>query len=153
MRRTVLLLAVVGLPHVVQGQSPQWLPTVSTGMRVRAAVDGSPRPPIVGNFVGAARDTVRIALTRTTVVALATPTLAWLDVSEGRERGRWAFMGGVAGLLAGGFIGMLAMREEDPGSLAPVAGLFAGAVLGAPTGAIIGAIYAPERWTRYTKPR
>jgi hypothetical protein len=153
MRRALLILSLLTVPHVVGAQTPQWLPAVSTGTRVRAVVDGSRTPAIVGIIVGATRDTVRLALTNSSIVALAMPSLVWLDVSDGRERGRWAFRGGAIGLLAGGIIGMMAMRDDGAGSLAPIAGLLAGAILGAPTGAIIGAVYAPERWTRYSNPR
>jgi hypothetical protein len=148
----VLLLYAVG---AAKAQGPQWLPAISAGTRVRATVQDSPRPPFVGAFGGATSDSVRVILTGTTSLSLATSTLAHLDVSQGRERGRWAFVGGLIGAIGGGLIGGAALAGEADESfgLAPVAGFFAGIVIGAPMGAVLGAVFAPERWTRYPNPR
>lgn len=147
------LLVCAGSLHAQTGAS--WVPTLTAGTRVRATILDSPRPPLIGAFGGVSADSVRVILIGTTTLALHTGTLAHLDVSEGRERGRWAILGGLIGALGGGLIGGMALAGEADASmgLAPVAGFFAGMVIGAPTGAIVGAITAPERWTRYSNPR
>lgn len=149
----IALLLSVAVPARAQ-TGPGWIPHVSAGTRVRATVIDSPRPPVIGAYGGATRDSMRVILTGTTSLSFYTPSLAHLDVSEGRERGRWAFIGGMVGAVGGGLIGAASMSGGDYAmTFEPLVGFFAGMVLGAPTGAIIGAIYAPERWTRYSNPR
>ena len=131
-----------------------WIPVISSGTRVRATIVDSPRPPLVGSFGGATADSLRLILTGATGLTFHTRSVAHLDVSEGRQRGRFAVIGGLIGGVGGGIIGAVAMSDDyDTSGLEGLVGFLAGAVLGLPTGAIIGALNAPERWTRYSNPR
>ena len=147
------LLMAAAAPAAAQ-TGASWVPVISSGTRVRATIVDSPRPPLVGAFGGATADSLRLILTSSTSLSLEARSVAHLDVSEGRERGRWAVIGGLVGGLAGGLIGAAALGDDnDTTGLAAFAGFLAGSVLGLPTGAIVGAVYAPERWTRYSNPR
>jgi hypothetical protein len=73
-----------------------------------------------------------------------------VEVSEGRNRAGTAFVWGGIGLLAGGVIGGTLMND-DP--LERLVGGFAGMAFGVLTGAVAGALAAPEHWRVVWSPR
>ena len=74
-----------------------------------------------------------------------------LEVSRGRQRWLWGFLGATAGFFAGGLLGAQTYDtgESDIDGILAAA---AGAVIGTVSGAVVGAIAAPERWKKVPRP-
>jgi hypothetical protein len=70
-----------------------------------------------------------------------------LEASRGRQRWLWGLLGATAGFFAGGLLGV---QTYDTGEsdIDGILAATAGAAIGTVSGAIIGAIMAPERWKR-----
>ncbi|HET9011340.1 MAG TPA: hypothetical protein VFN38_05960, partial [Gemmatimonadaceae bacterium] len=94
-------------------------------------------------------DTLAVAVSGgNALLQLPMNRLASIDVSEGRDRLGWSTRGAGIGVIGGGLVGAIAVWQESHGDLGVLAGFFAGGMLGAGSGAIIGALMAPERWNR-----
>lgn len=108
---------------------------------------------MMGTYIGVSADSLRVAIANAAVtVAMPLRSVEWIDESRGRPVARWAILGGIMGMVAGGVIGAAIGEHEDPGGLMSVAGLLLGGLFGAPTGAIVGGLSAREEWTRHVNP-
>lgn len=127
--------------------------SLPTGTRVRV-LDRSGGERFTGTILRITRDTLGLAVGGgSALVSLPTTRLASLEVSEGRERARSAWRGAGIGLVVGGLVGAVSMRGDGtPGDIGVLVGFFAGGVLGAGSGTVIGAIAAPERWRPVSLP-
>ena len=146
--RLACVLALFTLAPALRAQYNR--PYLPAGTRVRV-LDRAGGTPFTGNVQRLTFDTLGVAVGGgAALVQLPTSRLVSLEISEGRERLRWAVKGAGIGLLAGGLIGAASMRDDTSavGDLGALAGFFAGGVLGAGFGAVGGAILAPERWRR-----
>ncbi len=144
----VAVLTLFAIAPSLRAQYDRPYLPVGTRVRVLDRVGGA---PFIGSVQRLTTDTLGVAVAGgAVVVQLPTSRLAALEVSDGRERGAWAFRGAGIGLLAGGLLGAASMRSDstEPGDLSAIAGFFAGGVLGTGLGAVVGAIVAPERWHR-----
>jgi hypothetical protein len=149
-RRAVIAaaLALFALAPTVRAQYDR--PYLPVGSRVRV-VDRVGGAPFLGTVQRLTVDTLGVAVGGgAALVQLPTSRLVSLEISDGRERAGWAMRGAGIGLVAGGLIGAASLRDDPPapGDLSALAGFFAGGVLGAGFGAVVGAIIAPERWHR-----
>ena len=121
--------------------------SIPTGTRVRIVVGSS--ESFTGNLLRLTSDTLAVATgSGGALVQLPTSRLSSIELSEGRDRLGGSVKGAGIGVLAGGLIGGIALRRSEGPGIAALAGLFAGGILGGGTGAIVGAIVAPERWRR-----
>ena len=137
------LCCVVALAVPLYGQGDRIF--VAVGTRVRVGGDGI--QPFTGSVLRLTPDTLSVAAgSGRALVMLPTTRLTSIEVSEGRDRLGWAVKGAGIGVLAGGVIGSATLGRDD--QLARLAGFFAGGVLGAGTGVLVGAVAAPERWRR-----
>jgi len=121
--------------------------SVPLGTRVRVVVGAN--EPFTGNVFRLTSDTLAVATgSGDALIQLPTSRLSSIEVSEGRDRLSGSIKGTGIGVLAGGLIGGVAIGRSEGNGLAGLAGMFAGGIIGAGTGAIVGAIVAPERWHR-----
>lgn len=142
-----ILLASAQLASAQQRST--WFLPVQAGTGVRVTVDSAANV-IRGSFRGMSGDSLRVELARGAAIAMPIGRVVYVDESQGRERWRWFWIGALAGAAAGGILGAWSMREED--ELGRFVMTLAGITLGAPTGGIAGAVFAPERWTRHWNP-
>lgn len=147
-RRAVLpvVLAACATAPTVSAQTDRF--TLPAGTRVRV-LDRSGGERFTGTILRVTQDTLGLAVGGgSALVSLPATRLASLEVSEGRERAQGAWRGAGIGLVVGALIGAVAMRGDGttPGDMGVLVGLLAGGVVGVGSGAVIGAIAAPERW-------
>ena len=119
---------------------------VSAGTRVRVTAPDITYKPFVGRVSMMNSDTLYLAQ-QSAQIRIPVAAIKGFEISEGRARWKWAVAGGLIGMVGGGAIGVLAMDRND--GIAQFIGMVGGALLGAPTGAVVGAIAAPERWYQY----
>lgn len=120
---------------------------VSVGQRVRVqapALFGDKRKGDVFAPVG---DTLFLKKKDASVEPVPVNAISVLEVSRGRQRWLWGFLGATAGFFAGGLLGV---QTYDTGEsdIDGILAATAGAAIGTVSGAIIGAIAAPERWKK-----
>ena len=119
---------------------------VSVGQRVRVqapTIFGDKRK---GDVFGPVADTLFLKR-REAVEAVPVSAITSLEVSRGRQRWLWGFLGATAGFFAGGLLGAQTYdtgESDIDGILASIAG----AAIGTVSGAIVGAVAAPERWKK-----
>lgn len=149
--RATWLVALIGALVLAPGlhaQSDRLAVPVGTRVRIVVGVN----EPFTGNLLRLAPDTLAVALSSGgALIQLPTSRLTSIELSDGRDRLGGSVKGAGIGLLAGGLIGGIALGRSE-GDLAALAGMFAGGIIGAGTGAIVGAIVAPERWRRLPLP-
>lgn len=142
----LVLLSAVMMPTSLRAQVDRLYLSVGTRVRVQTVPDG---PPFTGTVWRITADTLAVAVSSgNALLQLPMDRLASIDVSEGRDRLGWSVRGASIGALSGGLIGSIAVWQESHGDLGVLAGFFAGGMLGATGGALLGAITAPERWSR-----
>ena len=140
------LVLAVTTPAGLRAQSDRLYLPVGTRIRVQAAPEA---PPFTGTVWRITSDTLAVAVSSgNALLQLPTARVTSIEVSEGRDRLGWGVRGAGIGALAGGLLGAVAVGRDSQGDLAPIAGFFAGSILGAAGGALFGAIAAPERWDR-----
>ena len=140
------LVLAVAAPAGLHAQSDRLYLPVGTRIRVQAAPDA---PPFTGTVWRITSDTLAVAVSSgNALLQLPTARVTSIEVSEGRDRLGWGVRGAGIGALSGGLLGAVTLGRDSQGSLAAIAGFFAGAVVGAGGGALVGAIAAPERWDR-----
>jgi hypothetical protein len=131
----LLLLALFSRPAASQliGRA-----RVDPRMRVRVTAPRVASEPMVGTYLSADGDTLRLLATEG-MPKLAVPVTAVqrFEVSEGRARVRWARRGALAGLVFGLVLG----ATNDDGAV-----FISGLLFAPPAGAVAGALMAPERW-------
>ncbi len=139
-----LVAAVAALaPSLRVQREPPYLP-VGTRVRVTESYGVA---PFTGSVLRLTRDTLSVSAgSGNVLVKIAAPRLLMLGVSEGRERFGWGERGATIGGIGGGLMGGVVQGMQNPGTLAGIAGLFAGGILGAAAGGVTGAVMAPERW-------
>jgi hypothetical protein len=101
---------------------------------------------IKGNVVQSLGDTLLLRQSKT-IRPIPVPAITAIDVSRGKNRLLWGFLGATAGFFAGGFLGGNA-SDTGEGDINEILGVIAGVTVGTVGGAIIGAVAAPERWKR-----
>jgi hypothetical protein len=122
--------------------------TLPTGVRVRVRETSNPQP-FTGMLWHVSGDTYAVRPSGTnTLLELSRSRIVSIDVSAGRDRVRWGFLGAAAGALAGGLFGAATIGEDPNADLGSVGGFVVGSLVGAPLGAVLGALSAPERWRR-----
>lgn len=99
-----------------------------------------------GSVVSPVADTLFLK-ERSGVRTIPVSAMTQIDVSHGRNRLLWGFLGATAGFFAGGLIGGN-MYDTGESDIDGILGVIGGAALGTVGGAIVGAIAAPERWKR-----
>jgi hypothetical protein len=120
---------------------------VSVGQRVRVQA-----PPLFedrrkGDVFAPVIDTLFLKKKDAAVQPIPVSAITSLEVSRGRQRWLWGFLGATAGFFAGGLLGAQTYdtgESDIDGILASIAG----AAIGTVSGAIIGAVAAPERWKK-----
>lgn len=143
------LVCTLALALDLRAQSDRF--SVPTGTRVRIVVGAS--ESFTGSVLRLTSDTLAVATgSGGALIQLPTSRLSSIEVSEGRDRLGGSVKGAGIGVLAGAAIGSIALRRSEGPGVAALAGLFAGGILGGGTGAIVGAIVAPERWRRLSLP-
>jgi hypothetical protein len=122
--------------------------TLPTGVRVRVHETSTPQP-FTGTLWHVSGDTYAVRPSGTnTLLKLSESRIVSIDVSAGRDRVRWGFLGAAAGALAGGLFGAATIGQDPDADLGSVGGVVLGSFVGAPLGAVVGALNAPERWRR-----
>jgi hypothetical protein len=133
------ILAVI-LCALVPGKASSQLiaSQLSSGQRVRVTAPSVARGPVVGTYLSAASDTLRL-LAGGGGARLAVPfgAVQRFEVSDGRARGTWAKRGALAGLGLG--LAVLGAGDSSEGLMY--------LILAPPLGALAGALIAPERWS------
>jgi hypothetical protein len=154
-RRAVVVVSLVLLMASPLAGVAQAGPSV--GATVRAKPTGPGARWVQGELVALTADSVTIRVRKSRDVALATRTLAQLQVSQGRSArtGKGALLGLGIGAGAGLLFGLAAAADNCTGfceiNVGPedVLALTAlGGGLGAGVGALIGAASHGERWQR-----
>lgn len=136
---TLLLAATAPAQGITRGYP------IVPGATVRVTAPSMLPDRMTGTFVSGARDTLRIAGRGGNLhYALPFPAVERLEVSRGRQRMKWLWIGAGTGAVIGTLLGgeMAGSDTQD----AKAWGRLGGLVLGAPAGAIAGAVLAPERW-------
>lgn len=126
------------------------IPGLSPGTRIRISAPTMLDRRLIGQVTELNPDSLKVAEEPTGAhIVLSLSAIASVEHSVGRSHGAGARRGAVAGALAGVGLGLVcfAVCTPAPGNeshriLAPVAGLFYGAV----GGAALGALMPPERW-------
>ena len=147
MRRCVIVIALL-LCTADAGAQPR-LEDLIMGQRVRVMTsDGQAR---IGLFVAARNDSVTISQKLDFRLDIPLVYVRRVDLALPPDRGSAAVVGGLLGLAAGVGIGLLSVdnSEGTGANLAPLSGL----VFGPPVGAVLGAMFAPERWRAVTLSR
>lgn len=143
------LLCLVALPLRAQEIS-----LLQSGTRIRVTSTRTGDEPFVGSALRLVRDSLVMATEGgNALLTLSTANLARLEVSEGRDRAKWGFIGAWAGATALALGTAVALKSEDPSGLASFVGFIAGGVAGFFLGGVTGAIMAPEQWREFTLPR
>lgn len=143
-RSFLALAAVVLLPAVAiaQRSSPVY---VGAGSTVRVTAPSVLPDRMTGSFISSARDTLRVAGRSGNLhYALPYSAVERLEVSGGRQRMKWMWIGMATGAIAGPLIG--GMTAGDDTQDAEAWGRLGGLLVGLPVGAVGGALLAPERW-------
>ena len=142
----LVLSWAVTMPAGLRAQSDRLYLPVGTRVRLQTAPD---TPAFTGTVWRLTSDTLAVAVSNgNALLQLPTARVTSIEVSDGRDRLGWGVRGAGIGVLAGGLLGAVTLGRDAQGSLAAIAGFFAGAVVGAAGGALVGAIAAPERWDR-----
>lgn len=144
--RTLFAILLLAVPAAARAQynEPGLL---GGGSRIRVAAPAVAGDPVIGRLLVLSRDTLLMSAgSGDARITLPLAAVRSIDLSEGRDRRGWAVKGAGIGLVAGGLLGGLSIGNADRNDLAALAGFFAGAVIGTPLGAAVGAIVAPERW-------
>lgn len=140
------LLCLVALPVHAQEVS-----LLQAGTRIRVTSPRTGDEPFAGNVLRLVRDTLVMATEGgNALLTLPTASLARIEVSEGRDRVKWGFIGAWAGATALGLGAAVALKNEDPNGLASFVGFLAGGIAGFFIGGVGGAIMAPEQWRPLT---
>lgn len=121
-----------------------------SGVRVRVTAPTVLPEPVVGRVVARTDEGLMISRNEGRVQITFSPEqIQLLEVSEGRNRGQWALMGGLGGMAAGALIGGWQGGRNDPSGFGGALGFIAGGITGLFAGAIGGGLLAPERWERH----
>lgn len=134
------ILAVLLSAVIPRDAAAQWIASqLSSGARVRVTAPRIVPEPVVGTYLSAAGDSVRL-LAAGGGVRLAVPIAAVerFEVSDGRARGKWAKRGALVGLG----LGLAAASAGDSDEWSNLGFL----ILAVPSGALAGALIAPEQW-------
>ena len=143
---TVVALALVSASAELNAQTSAPI-GVSVGQRVRVEAPAVFQERHKGNVLAPVIDTLFLKEKNSSVQPVPVNAIMTLEVSRGRQRWLWGFLGATAGFFAGGLLGAQTYQtgESDiDGILAAIAG----AAIGTVSGGIIGAVAAPERWRR-----
>jgi len=141
------ILLVLGLSPTMA--AAQWAGPLGAGTRVRVTAPSIVPEPVTGVFLSAERDSIRMTAHEGGFrMAIPMATVQQLEVSDGRARGRWARWGALAGAIGGTLIGGSGGSGTD--HAADDWGRVGGLLLGAPLGAVAGAVLAPERWRTHS---
>lgn len=99
-----------------------------------------------GSFISATGDTLRMA-GRSGSLHYAFPFSAVerLEVSSGRQRMKWMWIGLATGAIAGPLLGGV-LADDGNTQDSEAWGRLGGLLVGVPVGAVAGAVLAPERW-------
>lgn len=148
--RLGLLALALGTNVLAQGRL-DWTPLIADGTHIRVESAGMSR--LDGTYLGVRGDSLRLALGRGGVtVAAPLDRVITIDVSQGRDRARWAGLGMLGGALGGGVLFTVMFYQDTKGTLGTPVILVVGALVGTVLGGVSGAIWAPESWTRYRNP-
>lgn len=152
-RQTILaLLFLAGTVSTSKAQLP--VPVgISPGTKMRVTAPAILPEPITGRLTSLTPDTVSIAKSGAAVFQIPMISVQKLELSEGRNRLKWAALGALAGGLVGGLIGGYSADNNDPTGLEAAALFIAGGTVGLVGGGVAGAVFAPERWYQYSLPR
>lgn len=122
---------------------------VVPGSRVRVSIPTLATDPYIGRALAFGGDSLLLEASSGRAHArLPAADVGRVEVSDGHDRVGTALRYGAIGTVAGAVIGALSLRDQgaDTFGLAPLAGAFAGGVLGGAISATVGAVLAPERW-------
>lgn len=146
MRHAVLVLAGMLLGPSTLAAQRSVPPYVGAGSTVRVTAPSVLPERVKGSFRSAAGDTLRIAGSGGSLhFAIPFAAVKRLEVSEGRQRMKWMWLGMAAGAVVGTAIGGVVGddgRTQDSAAW----GRLGGFLVGVPVGAVAGAVLAPERW-------
>ncbi len=122
---------------------------VGVDQRVRVAAPVVFTGKMTGRVVSPVGDTLFLKQNKV-VRPIPVEAITEVEVSRGRNRLLWSFLGATAGFFVGGVLGGSTHNStgSDYGALLGVIG---GVTVGTIGGAVVGAIAAPERWKR-TRP-
>ena len=120
---------------------------VSAGQRVRVQAATVFPEKQKGVVVAPPVDTLFLKQKNSVVQSVPVNAITMLEVSRGRQRWLWGFLGATTGFFAGGLLGAQTF-DTGEGDIYGVLAATAGAVIGTISGGIVGAIAAPERWHR-----
>lgn len=146
MRRLGLALAALLLippAAAAQRSSPVY---VGAGSTVRVTAPSVLPARMTGSFISSARDTLRMAGRSGNLhYALPFSAVERLEVSSGRQRMKWMWIGLATGAIVGPLLGGV-LADDGNTQDAEAWGRLGGLLVGVPVGAIGGALLAPERW-------
>lgn len=148
MRRLSLLVPwLLALLVSAASATAQSLPR-GVDLRVRVTAPNLLARPLVGRTAAAPRDSFAMTLGDGAAARIVLPAAAvtQVELSAGRERLKWAFLGSGVGTLLGGVAGGYLGGRNDNTGFGAAFGLLGGALAGAVGGAVTGALAAPERW-------
>ena len=154
MRGILAAMLCVVLPTTVMAQMLE----VQPGARVRVRAPGALAGRLTGIVIARTPDSLTIARTNASPLAIPTPSLTTVELSRGKSRGAGALKGMVIGAGVGLLLGLTPLPEPtcttrgcDP---TPTRGEYMGTmILGSGViGAGIGAIVGREQWDRYQLP-
>lgn len=119
---------------------------VAVGQRVRVEAPSVFPEKRKGSVLSPVADTLFLR-DREAILPVPVTGITGLEVSRGRNRLLWGFLGATAGFFAGGFIGGQSSSAQS-GEIDGIIDVVGGVIVGTVSGAVIGAIAAPERWRR-----
>jgi hypothetical protein len=133
------------------------LPEVRPGMRVRVVAPGELGGRVEGTVVDRVPDTLRIAVSGRSPVAVPVAAIRSIEIYRGRSRRPGAARGAKLGALTGLGLGLANAFFSDCGGRYCETGYKAGGVIafggvGAGIGALIGAARGAELWERVSIP-
>ncbi len=155
--RTVISLTVSLLLAPLDGLSAQQPPPIEPDSRIRVTAPNVGADKVVGTFLGAAGDTLRVQTESQAPLAIPFAFVTRLDVSRGKKSRvvRGAVLVGVIGAVVGGAVGLVTPQfacetpsgcPVDWGEAGKLAAL--GGVIGAAVGGGIGALTKTDRWEK-----